>query len=86
MSNDSFKANLGGASFFMTNAATGVIAGAIPASAIYIAPAAKGYNFTPQDDITPLEAVWCAHFFTWRSYAPQHPQWQLIERHFTEVK
>lgn len=53
---------------------------------IRIAPAPKRYDFTPQDDITPLEAVWCAHFFTWRSYTPQHPQWALIERHFTEVK
>ena len=57
-----------------------------PGRTIDIVAASKRYDFTPQDDITALEAVWVAHFFVWRSYAPQHPQWPLISRHFTEFK
>ncbi len=57
-----------------------------PGVVILASSSFKRYDFTPQDDITPLESVWCAHFFTWRSYAPQHPQWDLIKRHFTEAK
>lgn len=57
-----------------------------PNRTIDIVAASKRYDFTPQDDITPLEAVWIAHFFAWRAYAPEHPQWQLIKRHFTEIK
>lgn len=49
------------------------------------------YDFTPQEDMTPLESSWCGHFFAWRlapglSNPPQYPQWELIKRHFTEVK
>jgi len=49
------------------------------------------YSFDPQDDVTPLEAVWLAHFMvcvgTPGFFFPQkHPKWRLIERHFKEVE
>lgn len=49
----------------------------------------KQYDFVPQDDMTPLEAVWIAHLFTWVKWAvpiENHPQWEKVKRHFAEVK
>ena len=48
------------------------------------------YRFDPQDDVTPLEAVWLAHFMCCIgtpgfSFAERYPKWRLIERHFEEV-
>ena len=88
MSNDRFGFTPTG-DFITVNQGDGVINAAqlqYPGRTIDIVAASKRYDFTPQDDITPLEAVWVAHFLAWRSYAPEHPQWALISRHFTEVK
>lgn len=89
MSNDSFKSNPGGANITFAASDVAFISAAqlqYPGRTIDIVAASKRYDFTPQADITPLEAVWVAHFLAWRSYAPEHPQWRLISRHFTEVK
>ena len=43
-------------------------------------------EFKTQDDMTPLEAAWCAFFFqASRSInaLEQFSQWDLIKRHFT---
>ena len=51
----------------------------------------KQYILTPQDDATPVEAMYVAYYFAWfqsPGFSPSEmfPHWQLIKRHFTEVK
>ena len=47
------------------------------------------YKFVPQDDITPLEAVWIAHFLDIYRHAwdfTKFEQWELIKRHFQLIE
>jgi len=60
-----------------------------PPSTVFPQPTVL-YNFVPQEDMTPLEAAWIAHFFVCLgtpgfSFAERYPKWRLIERHFEEV-
>lgn len=49
----------------------------------------KRYSFTPQNDITPLESAYIAHFFAVirNPYVAmeQYEHWSLISKHFTEI-
>lgn len=51
----------------------------------------KIYDFDPQADITPLESAWISHLFAMLSNGHllnpiEHPKWELLERHFKEIK
>ena len=92
MNSDGFKFTPTG-NFITVNSGDGVLAAATlrNASTNYIEfKQPKCYDFTPQDDITPLELAWLTHYWAWASInyfsGFEHPQWQLIGRHFTEVK
>lgn len=93
MSNDSFKFTPTG-DLITVNSGDGVLTAASLkyASTDYITiQRPKRYDFTPQDDITPLESAWCGHLFACMAspgYISMrgHQQWQLIKRHFTEVE
>ena len=56
---------------------------------IYVIKQPKAYTFEPQEDITPLESVWCAFFFVsnpWPMGLESHDKWPLVKRHFVEYK
>jgi len=55
---------------------------------LYVTSWPQIYAFTPQDDITPLEAAHIGAALAsvgstrWAGFT-DYPQWNLIERHFT---
>ena len=56
---------------------------------LYTITQPKSYAFEPQDDITPLESVWCAFFFVTTLGAiniESHEKWPIVKRHFVEYK
>ena len=58
-------------------------------NSIYVIKQPKSYTFEPQDDITPLESVWCAFFFAstlWSMDFESHEKWPIVKRHFVEYK
>ena len=56
---------------------------------IYVIKQPKAYTFEPQEDITPLESVWCAFFFVTSMGTislESHEKWPIVKRHFVEYK
>jgi hypothetical protein len=86
MSNDSFKINPGSTSLITINTEL-----QMPITGTFLIAQPKQYNLTPQDDATPVEAMYVSYYFAWfqsPGFSPSEmfPHWQLIKRHFTEVK
>lgn len=89
MNNDRFEFTPTG-SFITVNQGDGILKIRPSGLTLFGATSPKQYDFTPQADATPLELAWLGHFWAWRvtpgaTYPPQHPQWPLISRHFTEI-
>jgi len=93
MSNDSFKFTPTG-DFITAHTGDGVLTAAslkYATTETFSVARPKQYILTPQDDATPVEAMYVAYYFAWfqsPGFSPSEmfPQWQIIKRHFTEVK